>query len=300
MSVASALFDQNLIRSRLKRALSGQPADFLLQRAVVDLEDRLSAVLRTFDQVLDLGTPLPIAARSLLGTGRVKSVLRASPIQDCLQSDLFQEIIADISFLPLADASFNAAVSLYALQTVDDLPGALIQARRALKPDGLFIGCMLGGATLHELRQCMAEAEALVEGGASPHVAPFADLRDMGGLLQRAGFALPVTDSETVTVRYEHPLALMHDLRAMGATNPLIARRRSPMRRATLLRAIELYSERFSDPDGRIRATFETLWLSGWAPDPSQQKPLKPGSASKRLADALGVAELKAGEKPGP
>ena len=300
MSAAPALFDQNLIRSRLKRALSGQPADFLLVRAVEDLEDRLSAVLRTFDQVLDLGTPLPIAARSLLETGRAKSVLRASPIQDCLQSDLFQEIVADISFLPLADASFNAAVSLYALQTVDDLPGALIQARRALKPDGLFIGCMLGGATLHELRQCMAEAEALIEGGASPHVAPFADLRDMGGLLQRAGFALPVTDSETVTVRYAHPLALMHDLRAMGATNPLIARRRSPMRRATLLRAIELYSERFSDPDGRIRATFETLWLSGWAPDPSQQKPLKPGSASKRLADALGVAELKAGEKPGP
>lgn len=300
MSAAPALFDQNLIRSRLKRALSGQPADFLLVRAVEDLEDRLSAVLRTFDQVLDLGTPLPDAARSLLETGRAKFVLRASPIQNRNQSDLFQEIVADISFLPIADASFNAAVSLYALQTVDDLPGALIQARRALKPDGLFIGCMLGGATLQELRQCMAEAEALVEGGASPHVAPFADLRDMGGLLQRAGFALPVTDSETVTVRYAHPLALMHDLRAMGATNPLIARRRSPMRRATLLRAIELYSERFSDPDGRIRATFETLWLSGWAPDPSQQKPLKPGSASKRLADALGVSELKAGEKPGP
>lgn len=299
MSTAPALFDQNLIRNRLKRALRGQPADFLLKRAVDDLEDRLSAVLRTFDQVLDLGTPLPIAARALVETGRAKSVLRAAPVPSRIHSDLFTEIGADISFLPIADASFNAAISLYALQTVDDLPGALIQVRRALKPDGLFIGCMLGGTTLQELRQCMTEAEALVEGGASPHIAPFADLRDMGGLLQRAGFALPVTDSETVTVRYAHPLALMRDLRAMGATNPLIARRRSPMRRATLLRAIALYCEQFSDPDGRIRATFETLWLSGWAPDPSQQKPLKPGSASKRLADALGVPELKTGEKPG-
>ena len=179
---------------------------------------------------------------------------------------------------------------------MNDLPGALVQIRRTLKPDGLFVGCLLGGATLTELRQAFTQAEAEIEGGASPRVAPFADLRDLGSLMQRAGFALPVTDVETMTVRYADPFGLMRDLRGMGLSNSLTDRRRTPLKRATLLRAAQIYAERFADPDGRVRATFETVWLSGWAPHESQQKPLRPGSAKTRLADALGVREHRAGD----
>jgi hypothetical protein len=162
-----------------------------------------------------------------------------------------------------------------------------------LKPDGLFLAALVGGETLHELRFSFAAAESEIEGGISPRVAPFADLRDLGALLQRAGFALPVTDVDRVTVRYDSVFDLMHDLRRMGATNVLLARRRAPLRRATLLRMAEIYAQRFSDPDGRVRATFEIVWLSGWAPHPDQQQPLQPGSAKARLADALGTRENK-------
>ncbi len=188
-------------------------------------------------------------------------------------------------------------MSALALQFTNDLPGALIQIRRALRPDGLLLAALIGGATLTELRQSLAAAEAEIEDGVSPRVAPFIDVREMGGLLQRAGFALPVTDVDRVTVRYASPFDLMHDLRRMGASNPLMERRRRPLRRATLSRMVEIYGERFGDPDGRIRATFEIVWLSGWAPHASQQQPLKPGSARTRLADALGVREISAGEK---
>jgi SAM-dependent methyltransferase len=187
-----------------------------------------------------------------------------------------------------------------ALQFVNDLPGTLIQIRRALKPDGLLLMALLGGDSLSELREAFAQAESEIEGGLSPRVAPFADLRDLGGLLQRAGFALPVADSDRLTVRYDSAFALMRDLRAMGATNVLSERRRVPLKRATLLRMAQIYGERFADPDGRLRATFEIAWLSGWAPHESQQKPLKPGSAAQRLADALGTREIPAGEKPRP
>ncbi len=190
-------------------------------------------------------------------------------------------------------------MSALALQFVDDLPGTLIQIRRALVPDGLLLAALAGGDTLIELRQAFAAAEAEIEDGVSPRVAPSADVRDMGALLQRAGFALPVADVDRVTVRYASPLALMHDLRRMGATNPLIERSRRPLKRATLRRMIEIYNERFSDRDGRVRATFEIVWLSGWAPHESQQKPLAPGSARQRLADALGTKEIPAGEKAG-
>jgi hypothetical protein len=179
------------------------------------------------------------------------------------------------------------------------LPGALIQIRRALKPDGLLLAALLGGETLTELRQSFAQAEAEIEGGVSPRVAPFADVREMGALLQRAGFALPVTDVERLIVRYSSPFALMHELRRMGAANALTERRRTPLKRETLARMAEIYAQRFGDPDGRIRATFEIVWLSGWAPHESQQKPLRPGSAQTRLADALGVREIGTGEKPG-
>jgi hypothetical protein len=191
-------------------------------------------------------------------------------------------------------------VSALTLQYVNDLPGVLVQIRCALKPDGLFLAALIGGESLTELRQSFAQAESEIEGGLSPRVAPFADVRDLGALLQRAGFALPVVDSERLTVRYDTVFDLMRDLRRMGAANALTERRRAPLRRATLLRMAEIYAERFADADKRLRATFEIVWLSGWAPDPSQQKPLKPGSARTRLADALNTREIPAGEKPRP
>jgi SAM-dependent methyltransferase len=208
-------------------------------------------------------------------------------------------VAADEEALPFRDGTLDLVVSGLALQFVNDLPGTLIQIRRALKPDGLLLAALAGGDTLTELRQAFAIAEAEVEHGISPRVVPFADLRDIGSLLQRAGFALPVTDVDRITARYASPLALMHDLRRMGATNPLIERSRHPLRRATLERITEVYRERFADSDGRIRATFEIVWLSGWAPHESQQQPLAPGSARRRLADALGTKELPAGEKAG-
>jgi len=207
-------------------------------------------------------------------------------------------VTSDEEALPFAAGSLDLVVSALALQFVNDLPGVLIQIRRALKPDGLLLAALIGGDSLTELRSAFAAAEVEVEGGISPRVAPFADIRELGGLLQRAGFALPVVDSERVAVRYDSALALMRDLRRMGATNILVERQRRPLKRATLARMAEIYAERFSDPDGRIRSTFEIIWLSGWVPHESQQKPLKPGSAAQRLADALGTTELAAGEKP--
>ena len=207
-------------------------------------------------------------------------------------------VVADEEALPFADNTLDLAVSGLSLQAVNDLPGVLVQVRRALKPDGLFLAALFGGDTLAELRQSFATAESELDGGASPRVAPFPDLRELGALLQRAGFALPVTDVDRVTVRYATPFALLHDLRRMGAANPLVERRRVPLRRATLMRAMEVYAERFADPDGRVRASFDVIWLSGWSPHESQQQPLRPGSAKKRLADALGTSEIPTGEKP--
>jgi SAM-dependent methyltransferase len=290
--VSSLVFDRALYRRRLARALATGYPDFLLARCVGDLEERLGAVLRRFEQAADLGSPLPLAVAGL----RVKAegVLRMAESQG-----VAADLVGDLEALPLALGSLDLAASLLSLHTVNDLPGALIQIRRALKPDGLFIGCLLAGQSLTELRQALLAAEVEATGGASPRVAPFADLRDLGSLLQRAGFALPVVDSEVVTVRYGEMFGLLRDLRAMGWSNALVERSRKPLRRSVLLRAAELYAERFADPDGRLRATFEIVWLSGWAPHESQQKPLRPGSAKARLADALGVPEIGTGEKPG-
>jgi SAM-dependent methyltransferase len=286
---APLVFDRALVRRRLARALTGTYADFLLARAAEDLKERLATVLRTFPLALDVGTPTPAAVAALVD--KAETIVRLSPVPEPGAA------LGDEERLPFAGERFDLAVSLLALQSVNDLPGALVQIRRALKPDGLFIGCLLGGSTLSELRQAFTQAEAEVEGGASPRVAPFADVRELGSLLQRAGFALPVTDSEVVRVRYANPFALMRDLRAMGLTNALHDRRRRPLRRTTLVRAASLYGERFADPDGRIAATFELVWLSGWAPHESQQKPLQPGSARMRLADALGATERRAGQE---
>ncbi|MCG5244711.1 methyltransferase domain-containing protein [Methylorubrum extorquens] len=287
MNESAPLFDPALVRRRIARARRAGYAGFLLERVAEDLEDRLAAVTRSFPLGLDLGTPLPLVSERLLQSGRVERMIRLAPV-----SEPGGAVVGDPEVLPFgANAGFDLAVSALALQHVNDLPGALLQVRRALKPDGLFLAGLLGGATLTELRQAFLQAESETEGGASPRVAPFAELRDLGGLLQRAGFALPVVDADTITVRYGDPFSLMRDLRAMGLTNALHDRRRAPLRRATLMRAAAIYAERFSDPDGRLRATFEILWLSGWAPHESQQKPLRPGSAKARLADALGAAE---------
>lgn len=270
------LFDRVLLRIRQDRAARQGSATFLLDRVAEDMAERQQAVLREFFDGIDLGTPGDQVRAALIGSVRQ---LHAVVLP-----------LSDKEPLALAPASIDLAVSALALQFVNDLPGVLTQIRRALKPDGLFLAAMVGGETLTELRLSFAAAESEMEGGASPHVAPFADLRDLGALLQRAGFALPVTDVDRIVVRYDNAFALMQDLRRMGATNILNERRRTPSRRATFLRMAQIYVERFSDPDGRIRATFDIVWLSGWAPHESQQKPLKPGSAKMSLADAVNKA----------
>lgn len=288
----NAVFDRQLLALRRARAQKHGAETFLLEHVAHDLAERLSAVLRKFDIAADIGTPGD-AVRNLLTERRLAGHIIAAGPPDG------GGVVADEEALPFADQSLDLAVSALSLHFVNDLPGTLIQIRRALKPDGLFLCALLGGDTLTELRQAFAQAESEIEGGISPHVAPFADLRDLGALLQRAGFALPVTDVDPLIVRYADAFALMRDLRRMGATNVLRERRRKPMRRATLLRMAEIYRERFADPDGRLRATFDIVWLSGWAPHESQQQPLRPGSARTRLADALKTTEIPAGEKAG-
>ena len=294
MSSGSNIFDRRLLRLRQRRARQLTPATFLLDRVAADLGDRLSAVLRKFDVAVDLGTPSDAVRRVLAANNNISTIVAAGLDGD----DDGLRVTADEETLPFAERSLDLVVSALALQFVNDLPGALIQIRRALKPDGLLLAALIGGDSLTELRSAFAAAESEVEGGISPRVAPFADIRELGGLLQRAGFALPVVDSERVAVRYDSALALMRDLRRMGATNILHERLRTPLKRSTLERVMAIYADRFADADGRVRATFEIIWLSGWVPHESQQKPLKPGSAAQRLADALGTIELPAGEKP--
>jgi SAM-dependent methyltransferase len=268
-TTAPVLFDRTLLVRRLHRARSLGPATFLLDRVIEDMSERLSAVKRDFVVAADIWTP----GEGLAFSGRLTSLTRLA--------------LSSEEVLQLEPESLDLAISALALQFVNDLPGVLTQIRRALKPDGLLLAAMIGGDSLTELRQAFAAAEAECEGGASPRVAPFADLRDVGGLLQRAGLALPVTDVDRIVVRYASAFALMADLRRMGATNILLERRRTPTRRATMLRMAQIYGERFADPDGRIRATFDVIWLSAWAPHESQPKPLRPGSARASLEQAV-------------
>ena len=287
----------NLLRVRQQRARALGAETFLIDRVAVDLGERLSVVLRRFERAVDLGTPTDAVRRLLAESGKVATIVAATP--EAGPRDASLRVAADEEALPFADGSLDLIVSALALQFVNDLPGTLIQIRRALKPDGLLLAALIGGDSLTELRECFAQAESEIEGGVSPRVAPFADVRELGALLQRAGFALPVVDFDRLTVRYNSVLDLMRDLRHMGATNVLTERRRKPLKRATLYRLAEIYARRFADADGRLRATFEIAWLSGWVPHESQQKPLKPGSARQRLADALGTKEIPTGEKPG-
>jgi SAM-dependent methyltransferase len=294
-----AIFDRTLLRARQQRAQALGAETFLIDRVAAELGERLAVVLRQFGCAADIGTPTDAVRRVLAASGKIATLVAAvtSPAR---RDAAALRVAADEEALPFANASLDLVVSALALQFVNDLPGTLIQIRRALKPDGLLLAALIGGDSLTELREAFAQAESEIEGGVSPRVAPFVDLRALGALLQRAGFALPVVDSDRLTVRYGTVFALMRDLRRMGATNVLIERRRAPFRRATLQRMADIYAERFADADGRLRATFEIVWLSGWAPHESQQKPLKPGSAAQRLADALGTREIPAGEKPRP
>jgi SAM-dependent methyltransferase len=300
MSAKFHIFDRKLLaRRRARAAAQIKDCDFLLQRAAGDIVERLRLVRRQFPVVLDLGAHHGLLGRRIGALPGVSVVIEADLSPELLAQCAGLRVVADEEFLPFRESSFDLVVSGLSLHFVNDLPGALLQIRRALKPDGLFLAAMLGGQTLTELRHAFVLAEDEVEGGASPRVAAFADVRDLGGLLQRAGFALPVSDVDAFIVTYSSPLRLMQELKEMGASNMLVERRRRFMTRRTLTRAAEIYVERFGRPDRRVPATFEIITLTGWAPHESQQQPLRPGSARMRLADALGTTEISTGVKAG-
>ncbi|MQW87481.1 methyltransferase domain-containing protein [Sinorhizobium saheli] len=286
------IFDQSLVEAHRRRALrrGDRKATFLLDIVAQELADRVGVVERHFDSAMELHGYTGITARLLAETGKVGTIERVETDETFGSADS-PVTTAPLESIPAEPQSLNLIVSPLSLHLTNDTPGIFIQARRALKPDGLFLAAIPGSGTLQELREALLAAEAELTGGASPRVIPFADVRDIGALLQRAGFALPVADAETYTVRYDSLFGLVRDLRAMGMTNPLASRNRKPMPKHFFLRAAEIYAERFSDPDGRVRATFSVIYVSGWAPHESQQKPLKPGSAKQRLSDALGVKE---------
>ncbi len=292
------IFDRRHIRGNLERAGASLPkTGFLIEHAADEIASRAAAIRRTFKRAADVGSYYGPMARSLSQAIPGISVISLSATQALAALCPAPRAVASEEALPLRDGSLELVTSALSLHLVNDLPGALIQIRRALRPDGLFLAALLGGDSLIELRQAFMEAETETARGVSPRVFPTADARDAGALLQRAGFALPVVDSETLTVNYADPLALMKELKAMGAANPLIGRSKKPLRRDTLARAAAIYSDRFPTASGRVRATFEIIYLSGWAPHESQQKPLKPGSAAARLADALNTVEVPAGDK---
>lgn len=301
------VFDRRLLRQRRERAVETlSPHDFLFREVASRLVDRVADIRREFPLALDLGChdgTIAQAAASL-PSGKIDALVQADlapgMAAKARHNKATPSVAADEENLPFADASFDLILSCASLHHVNDLPGTLIQIQHALKPDGVFLGALFGGATLTELRQAWLAAETALEGGAGPRVAPFADLRDAAGLLQRAGFALPVADSDTITVTYDNPLKLMADLRGMGETNVLLERRRTPTRRATLLEVAERYVTQFAGSDGRVPATFEILYLTGWAPAAGQPQALRPGSATTRLAEFLNAPEQSTGEKSGP
>jgi SAM-dependent methyltransferase len=284
---ANAPFDRALIdRRRVRAAARAAPgASFLLDAVADELAERLSLVQRQFAVGVELAGHTGALAARLGQGGQVERLLRIE--RDARFLGPGEGVVADEEALPLRDESVDLVLSPLSLHLTNDTPGALVQIRRALRPDGLFLAALLGGETLNELRASLLAAEAEISGGASPRVAPFADLREAGGLLQRAGFALPVIDQDRLTVRYASMFELMRDLRDMGMSNMLHARARRPVGRQLFFRAAEIYAERFADADGRLRATFDVVYLSGWKPHESQQKPLKPGSATHSLAEAL-------------
>ena len=292
------LFDRKLLRARRARfAHEIKAREFLLAHVAREIAERVELMLRPFPLALDLGAYHGLLGRQVAALPSVGTMIWAESALAFAALCPKPSLVCDEDLLPFKDASLNLVISGLALHRVNDLPGALVQIRRALAPDGLFIAALLGAGALIELRRALLEAEAETEGGASPRISPFGDVREYGALLQRAGFALPVADAETLEVLYKSPRELMREVRALGGGNVLLARSRKPLSRQTLQRAEELYRARHATPDGRVKASFEIVYLAGWGPDPSQQQPLKPGSAAQRLADALDTTELSAGDK---
>jgi hypothetical protein len=287
MSGVPRLFDKILRRNYLARSAGGRPP-FFAQAMAAEIESRLNLILREFKKTLILGPAAGEVRTRLAKLSCLGQILAAAPAPE---TDI--DLVFDDETVPLAHESLDCVISLFSLNSVNDVPGSLTQMRSALKPDGLFLGCLFAGRTLSELRDAWLAAEADITGGASLRIAPLADLRDLGSLMQRAGFALPAVDMDVTTVRYKDSLALMREIKTLGLQHALAERSRRPVTASLLARAAALYDERYRDPDGRIRATVETAWIIGWAPHASQQQPLRPGSAKARLADALKTDEVK-------
>lgn len=290
MTDAIEIFDRRSVRRHRSRAARNYEDHSFLKDEITDrLVERLEEINRDFETTLDLGSHTGAMGRRLKAKHSVSADLSHNMVTGCSG----MRLVADEEFLPFKDSSFDLVISNLAMHWVNDLPGAMVQINRALKPDGLFLASLFGGETLKELRQSLMQAESEVSGGVSPRISPFADVRDVGGLLQRAGFALPVADSDVVTVSYEHPLKLLRDLRGMAETNAVLSRRKSFTSKAVMMRALEIYVQTYGDSDGRVPATFQVIYMTGWRAHESQQKPMKPGSAKMRLADAFKASEQK-------
>ena len=290
--MSASLFDPAALSMRASRAARLWPSGaFLHARAADGIAERLGDVARSFPRAAVIGAGGGLLPAALAGRPEAVETIA----MDLAPMAALCGAEAGVEPLRLGEGRFDLAASSLWLHRCDDPVGQLIQMRRLLRPDGLLIAALFGGRTLHELRAALAEAEAAEEGGLSPRVAPMADVRDLGGLLQRAGFAMPVADVERIEVDYANPVALMRDLRAMGEANAMTDRRRTFTRRGTLQRAAAVYAAHFARPDGRIRATFEIVYLTGWSPGPDQPTPKRPGSATARLAEALGTVERKPG-----
>ena len=292
------VFDRRQLRRRRDRArTSYQSADFLKQRVLEDIEDRLASTARHFPLALSLGAFSPFT-RKILGPF-TDTLINTDICTRQMEDHASPFAVIDEEWLPFREASFDVIISALSLHWVNDLPGALIQIQRNLKPDGFFVGVMPGGGSFRELRQVLLQAESELTGGAEMRVSPFADALDMSGLLQRAGFALPVSDRDHLTIRYDTIFDIFRDLQATGETHAPAKPGRRPLSRRILIRAGELYAEQFADADGRLRVTLDLVWMTGWAPHASQPKPKRPGSARVSMAEALGVTERSAGEKTG-
>lgn len=300
MTDAIHVFDRKLLILRKERAhRQGGDSDFLFREVADRLADRLLDVKRSFPLALDLGGHGGVVAQELQGRGGIETLVQANlSLSGAHKANAFGPAVrCDEEWLPVKDAAFDLVISNLSLHWTNDLPGALIQICRALRPDGLFQGAILGGETLRELRDCLMQAELDISGGVSPRVSPFADVRDLGGLMQRAGFSLPVVDSDVITVTYENMFRLIADLRGMGETNAVLQQSRKIPPRALFMRAAELYQQKYANAEGRIEATFHIFYLHGWAPHESQPQPLRPGSASASLAKALDGEEVPTGDK---